>query len=134
MMRSTRPRSRLCAAAGDCNVSLTGARRPQAENEVRLLQSAHVGALRQRTSLDDPAAGSDLRLSVGLSGLFPGVTDEAVEVAGPYSLPARDAGIQLFQDAAGDLARTLGAIENNDVAVSVGVDAEAILDQSEVRS
>ena len=62
--------------------------------------------------------------------LLPGVTDEAVEVAGPHSLSARDAGIQLFQDAAGDLARTLGAIENDDVAVGVGVDAEAILDQA----
>jgi hypothetical protein len=60
------------------------------------------------------------------------VADETVEVAGSDLLALADAVVELLQHVAGHLAGALGARQDDDIAVGVGLDAEAVLDQGKV--
>ncbi len=59
--------------------------------------------------------------------------DQAVEIAGADVVALGDAGIQLLQHAAGDVAAAFRAGQDHDVAVRVRLDAEPILDQRQMR-
>ena len=114
---------------GDGKVGLARAGGPDAEHQIDFLQRADVGALHRRARLDDAAARGDLRLPVGGHRLLARMADEPVEIAGADLLAVGDARVKLLEHPARDIAGRLRAVEDDDVAMGVRFDAEAVLDQ-----
>ncbi len=60
------------------------------------------------------------------------MADEAVEIARADRLAAADARVKLLEHAARDIAGRFRSIEDDDVAVRVRLDTEAVLDKRQM--
>jgi hypothetical protein len=68
-------------------------------------------------------------LAIGTPGVLMRMADEAVKVPRTDLFAACYASVKLLENAAGDFAAGLGAGEDHHVAVSMGLDAEPVLNQ-----
>src|SRR5690606_35809734 len=98
------------------------------------LQAADVRALSRRPRLDHAPPCRDLGLSVRRRAryLHAAMTDESVEVPRPDLLATCNTRIKLLEDTACDFAGGLGARQDDDIAMGVRFDAEAVLDQRQM--
>ena len=125
---------------GDGEIGLAGAGRADAEDEIRLLDGADVGALRHCARRDLLAARADMgrarrgcRIRCAGCDARLGMTDQPVDVAGPDLVAVAGTLVEALEHLAGLQAGGFRADQRDDIAVRVRLDAEPLLEQRQVR-
>ena len=127
-----KPALKAMRREGNRDVGFSSTGRANAQDEIMLINGAYICALCRRARFNDPAAGCDLRLSIGHRSFGARMTDQAVDIASSDGFALPYTGVEPFQDASGDGAGIGGSRQDDDVAVSVRVDAQSIFYEGQV--